>query len=292
VRVTRPGLRVRSRRGFFGPADPQQEPSSRSGDPLLMAAMTPFAASAIMVRLTSLFGYEREGGPYVRSLLFLDPAGLTFTADESGRHVADAEIAQFAVGDNGEIVGDWRRRLTLNLTDDQLREARTTGVLYSTRMSVKEPGGYQVRTAVRDVPSGAVGSASQFLEVPRVGPGRLALSGLLLRSMADGPLPDEDRLDVMDAGSAVRVDVLGRRRCASSGQAARSPSRTRSTTGRTPRIHWWRARRCCATARSSSAARSSPSPARRTRDRACARSRLAGRSPSANRCRRASTPWR
>jgi hypothetical protein len=37
--------------------------------------------------------------------------------------------------------------------------------------------------AVRDVNTKAVGSASQYVEVPRVGSGRLALSGVLLQGL-------------------------------------------------------------------------------------------------------------
>jgi hypothetical protein len=87
-----------------------------------------------------------------------------------------------AVGDNGQVPGNWRRLITLRLTDAQLEDAQTQGVVYHARMVVKQPGGYQVRAAVREMANGALGSASQFLEIPRVGEGRVAVSGVLLRS--------------------------------------------------------------------------------------------------------------
>jgi VWFA-related protein len=186
VRVTRPGLRVRSRGGLFGPSTPGRLAVAAPGDPLVNAALSPFGASDVAVRLTALFGYDTTAGPYVRSLLFIDANSLQFTAGADGRHETALDVMQVAVGDNGVILGDWRRKLSLSLTDEQLRDAKARGILYSTRMTVKKPGAYQVRVALRDTRTAALGSASQFLEVPGVGKGRLALSGVLVRAQTGG----------------------------------------------------------------------------------------------------------
>jgi len=54
------------------------------------------------------------------------------------------------------------------------------GLLYTLTVPIKAPGAYQIRAAVRDVGSGNVGSAYQFVEVPNVKSGQLAMSSLLL----------------------------------------------------------------------------------------------------------------
>jgi hypothetical protein len=165
--------------------------------------VSPFSASAITVRLTSLFGHDPKQGAYIRSLLFIDPNEVTFTKAADGRHEAKLEVALLAVGDNGQVPGNWRRLITLRLTDAQLEDAQTQGVVYHARMVVKQPGGYQVRTAVRDVANGALGSASQFLEIPGVGEGRVAASGVLLRSQQPEPSSDDK------SGTQSQDDVLG-----------------------------------------------------------------------------------
>ena len=186
VRVKRPGLTVRSRGGLFGPglnARPR-EPEHR--DPVVAAALSPFGASDIPVRLTALFGFDAgRRAAYARALLFVDVNGVTFALGDDGRHEAKLDVLQIAVGDNGALLADWRRTITLSLSDEQLRDARTRGVVYSTRMPVKKPGAYQVRVAIRDMSTAALGSASQFLEIPETGKGRLAVSGVLVRA-ADG----------------------------------------------------------------------------------------------------------
>ena len=212
VRVKRPGLRVRARQGFFGPAEANADRDELMADPLLLAAMSPFGGGAINLRLTSLFGHDAASGPYVRSLLFIDPNGLTFSRGPDGRHHARAEVLQAAVGDNGEVLGNWRRTITLQLTDEQLEDARKHGVVYSTRMSVKKPGAYQVRAAVQDVATTRVGSASQFLEVPEVGKGRLALSGILLQAKGGEATAAETAASELQLTETVATepDVLGR----------------------------------------------------------------------------------
>jgi hypothetical protein len=68
---------------------------------------------------------------------------------------------------------------------------------------VKRPGPYQVRAAVRDAATEISGSAEQYVEVPDVENGRLALSGILLQGAASqaapanadlsqGPVPGDD----------------------------------------------------------------------------------------------------
>jgi hypothetical protein len=53
-------------------------------------------------------------------------------------------------------------------------------MVYSINVPVKKPGAYQLRVVLRDAGSEQVGSASQFIEVPDVAKGHLALSGIVL----------------------------------------------------------------------------------------------------------------
>jgi VWFA-related protein len=184
VRVTRPGLRVRARQGFFGPSD-SAEDTGFNFDPLTHAALSPFAASGITVRLSSFFGHDTKDGAYVRSLLFVDPHDLQWDEETPGRHTATFQVNMLAVGDNGRVLAEWRRLVPVALNDEQFRASQERGILYSARTRIKEPGGYQMRAAVRDVNTRTVGSASQYVEVPRVGAGRLALSGVLLKGMEE-----------------------------------------------------------------------------------------------------------
>lgn len=184
VRVKRPGTKVRARQGFFGPTDPN-EPKGFGFDPLTRAALSPFASGAITARLTSMFGHDAKQGAYIRSLLFIDTNDLHFAEDQPGRHRATFLINLLAVGDNGIVLAEWRRLVPVALNDEQFQLAKERGIVYSVRTRVREQGGYQMRAAVRDVHTDQTGSASQFVEIPKVGSGKLALSGVLLKGLAE-----------------------------------------------------------------------------------------------------------
>jgi VWFA-related protein len=187
VRVKRPGLRIRARQGFFGPFD-TSTPKAESADPLVMSALSPFGSGSITVRLTSMFAYDAnaaKAGSYVRSLLFIDPGDLDFAVDQAGKHTARFQVLVMAVGDNGRVLDAWRREVPLALTDQTFQQIQAHGIVVTVRSAAKEPGPYQMRAAVEDLSSKRVGSAAQFLEVPEVGSGTLALSGVILKGVTD-----------------------------------------------------------------------------------------------------------
>jgi VWFA-related protein len=180
INVKRPGLRVRARRGLFGPADQDKLRDAAPPDPLVAATLSPFTTGDLDVRLTTLFGHDKKKGSYVRALFFIDPAGITFVDGPDGRHDADVTVLMLAIGDNGQPVGQVRIEVPLRLDDAAYRLLRQRGLLYSAHVSIKEPGGYQVRAAIQDTRSKKIGTSSQFVDVPKVGKNHVALSGVVM----------------------------------------------------------------------------------------------------------------
>jgi hypothetical protein len=184
---------VRWRHGFFGPVTgvppgsaAGNGPTSGDGrDPLVAAALSPFDASALTLRLTTLFGHDPRTGSYVHALFLIDPHDLTFSPTADGGHEAQLDLIVAAVNDTGQFAGHWRQTQTLHLTDADYPRDRDRGVVFSAKMLVRDPGGYQIRAAVLDKATGKTGSGSQFVEVPRVGKGRLALSSVLMKGQTD-----------------------------------------------------------------------------------------------------------
>ncbi|MEO5819916.1 MAG: VWA domain-containing protein [Vicinamibacteraceae bacterium] len=183
IRVKRKGLEVRSRRDRFGPADPEAPPAPAPADPLISAALSPFATGGLDVRLAALFGHDAAEGLFVRTLVAVDPAGLTLTETPGGGREGDLTLLVFALDDAGWVVGQAREIIAVRLDADAYARAREHGLRYGVRLPFKKAGGYQVRAAVVDERSRAIGASAQFVQVPRVGAGRLALSGVVL-SMA------------------------------------------------------------------------------------------------------------
>jgi hypothetical protein len=107
---------------------------------------------------------------------------------------------------------------TVRLKGDTYRNVLQQGMVYSVHVPVKKPGAYQMRVVLRDAGSEQVGSASQFIDVPDIDKGHLALSGIVLRAevpQAKAPAsPDhpegEQATDIDPQGTpAVRIFKQG-----------------------------------------------------------------------------------
>ena len=106
------------------------------------------------------------------------------------------------------MVDGWRREVPLALTDKAFQRVRERGLVVTVKSAVKESGPYQMRAAVEDVSSKERGSASQFVAVPDVGTGRLALSGVLLKGTTDGDAKTNDVAPNPDAPEGLADVVL------------------------------------------------------------------------------------
>jgi len=184
VRVKRPGLRVRSRRGFYGLPDEERVAPRTAADRFQLALVSPFAASDIHVQLTPVFAERPETGPFLRALLHIDAAGLTFTPEADGWEKSDIVLRGILFGDNGRIAEEHRQAFTLRMRGATLRHIRAHGLDYFFNVPVKKPGAYQFRVAVHDRASSRVGSAGQLVEVPDLKKNRLAVSGIVVSGIS------------------------------------------------------------------------------------------------------------
>jgi VWFA-related protein len=181
VRVKRAGLHVRARTGFFGSPDIRAAAAPEAWQAKIGSALiSPFATTAVRMRLTPLFTHSNKEGSCIDVMLLFDARDLTFTTEPDGRRTAVIDIAAATFDAGGSEVEGIGRTYRFHLAGDDYERALKRGLIYSTRMPVKKPGAYQMRAVVRDVASQRLGSACQFVEVPDVKKGRLALSGILL----------------------------------------------------------------------------------------------------------------
>ncbi|HWS98690.1 MAG TPA: VWA domain-containing protein [Pyrinomonadaceae bacterium] len=208
LNVKRAGLRVRSRSGFYGVADDEARQLKRaSGDNFLAALTSPFSANEVNVRLTTLFGHDRQAGSVVYSMLHVDGRDLTFKEEADGWRVATIDVAAYTFGDYGNAIDSFTRTHTVRARDDAYRSILEDGLVYTLNVPVKKPGAYQLRVAVRDAATRRVGSASQFIEVPNVDDNRLTLSGLVVTGLdpkkADAQVEGSEPIEPQ-AGPSVR----------------------------------------------------------------------------------------
>ena len=183
VKVKVPGLQVRSRTGFYGIPDEETRPIFRTRDEQLRAAVSsPFNTAGIHVQLAFQFVNEGRRDSTARLWLHIDAGDLTFQDAPGGSKKGAVDVLALTFGDNGAAINSLDRTFTGSFQPHQLDALRNLGVNYRMDVPIKDPGGYQLRVAVRDAASQRVGSASQFIEVPDVRRGRLVLSGIVLNN--------------------------------------------------------------------------------------------------------------
>lgn len=182
VSVKRPGLTVRSRNGFYNVTEEERkaEPKSRS-EVLLAAVNSPFQSGDINLRLTSLFSNDPGSGSFMRSMLYVDVSAFSFKPDAEGWQTASMEVLAMTFSDAGEEIEKMTRAETIQARGATYQRLQRNGLVYSFDIPVKKPGSYQLRIAVRDPVTDRIGTATQFIEVPDLSKGRLALSGIYAR---------------------------------------------------------------------------------------------------------------
>jgi VWFA-related protein len=185
LKVKRAGkYTVRMRTGFYGVTDEKLQAAKETPQhQLVNAVLSPFAASDVQVRLTSLFANDVTQGSVLRSFLHIKGSDLTFVKEPDGSHKAVFDLVTVTFGEDGKLIEQAANQHTIRLTDSMYQKIQKYGFTYNTTVPVKKPGAYQLRTALRDEPSGRVGSASQFVQVPDIEKDRLSTSGLLIRGM-------------------------------------------------------------------------------------------------------------
>ena len=185
VKVKRTGkFNVRMRQGFFGVPDDESQPVAKTPETRMIEALaSPFNSDGVEMRLTSLFLNDPKLGPVMQSLLYIKASDLTFTREADGWHSSVIDLVAMTFGDSGAPHDPMSHRHTLRLRGNAFQSALKNGVTYSINVPVKKPGGYQLRTVLRDTVSDRIGSASQYIEVPDIKKKRLLLSGIVLHGI-------------------------------------------------------------------------------------------------------------
>jgi hypothetical protein len=154
VKVKRPGLRVRSRRGFYGAATPEQVRFTGEPATLQEALYSPFAAGDIPVQVTCLFAQVPGVGSVIRALVHLDDEAIRFEDTAEGARRAAPELVVLAFDAAGQVVGFLARTHEIR-REPPLAQKAPKGIVFTLDLPVKKPGGYQFRLAVKDPPPAA-----------------------------------------------------------------------------------------------------------------------------------------
>jgi VWFA-related protein len=162
VKVSRSGLQVRSRSGYYFRA-PQDESVARKEDiQLALASPHDFTAIRFTVRVT---GTEDMNGKKSVGFTFLIPPGAV-TVDESENNHVSLDFAALAQEPDGTLVeGGFSQVLEGHIKPEGVTALHSRGLSFPGSMELPS-GEYSVRFVIRDNLAAQVGSVTASLKVP------------------------------------------------------------------------------------------------------------------------------
>lgn len=185
VKMKRPGLEVRSRRGYTAPRGKAPAPAKvAAGDktsPQVREALdSPLPLPGITL---NVFAAPFKGtAPNTAVAVTIEAAGNDFGFNEKdGKLITDYEVSTIAIDQQGKIKGGDSSIVNFALKPENRQRFGQTGVRVSTRLQLP-PGRYQLRVAARESGTGRVGSVNYDLDVPDFTKDPIALSGIAISS--------------------------------------------------------------------------------------------------------------
>ena len=187
VRVKRPGLQVRARRGYVAPRGRAPQPTAvvatdggRLGPAASAALSSPIPTGSIPLKL---FAAPFKGtAPNASVALALEMGVNDFKFAERNNTFSDRiEVVFTAVDTKGTIRPGDRHVLSLDLRPETLAVTRERGLRVVSEILLP-PGRYQLRAAAAEEGAGGTASVLYDLEVPDFYAQGLSMSGLALSS--------------------------------------------------------------------------------------------------------------
>jgi VWFA-related protein len=198
VRVNRPGLTVRARRGYAAPRGNVRERTSVAGTSpeMLETLNNPLPVSGLTMRV---YAAPFKGtAPNASVMLGVEMRGSDLNLAANNR----IELSYFAVDVGGKTRGGRTENVTLNFRPETRERVQQSGMRILSRLDLP-PGRYTLRVATRDNGGGAIGAVSYDLEIPDFNKLPFGMSGLVLTSMLGSSMPtvrgDEQLQAVMPA---------------------------------------------------------------------------------------------
>lgn len=190
VRVSRPGLHVRARRGYVAPRGrrgpiagvPALPDRGKASARIREVLGHPIALSGLPIRVAAAAFKGTAPSASVAIIVEVDAAGFAFVERE-GRHVDSLEVALMALDHEGKVRGGDASTINLTLRPETYQRVRAAGVRSVSRLDLPA-GRYQLRVAVREANADQVGSVHYDLEVPDFFSTPFGMSGIVVTSAA------------------------------------------------------------------------------------------------------------
>lgn len=202
VRLKRPGLQVRARRGYVAAKGKENKPApSKTGlSPDLEAAIgSPVPQPGLPMTVTAAPFKGTAPNASVLVAIEVGARNLPFKPDNDKFHNA-LELTTVAIDSKGNAHGPAPVTVQLNLSEPTRAAVEARGFRLLQRVPLA-PGQYTLRVGMREQVEGAIGTLSYDLDVPDFYKAPLSMSGVVLTSRAAQarltPTPDSELKEIL-----------------------------------------------------------------------------------------------
>lgn len=196
VRVNRPDLTVRARRGYVTPRAGSAAPTNARSAAGAKTTMTPEVREALDsplpisgLTLNMAAAPFKGAAPNASVVLTFELRGRDLRMNPSDK----VSLSYVAIDAQGKIRGGNTETVTMNLSPETKQRVEQTALRLLSRVDLP-PGRYQVRAAAHDSGGGNIGSVLYDLDIPDFNKAPLSMSGVVLTS-ARGALTPTARPD-------------------------------------------------------------------------------------------------
>jgi len=163
LEVTRPGLNVTYRKGYYAPKE-QLSFERRKKEDIIEALHAPGNLNEIPIQLSYNY-FQMEDARYQLALMTrVNIRGMKFVEEDS-RHRNLISLVVVALDENDTYIDGLEKTIELNLTSPSYAALMTHG--FTSKMDVKvPPGRYRIRAVVREGMHTKMGSINKMIEVP------------------------------------------------------------------------------------------------------------------------------
>lgn len=186
VKVKRPGLQVRSRKGYAAPRGkaPAEKPlPANASSPAMREAMnSPVPVAGLPMRVFA--GAFKGTAPNASVAIAVEVQAKDFKYTDKGGLASNVlEVSFTPIDAGGNIKPGKKSRATLSFKPEVLAAANAFGVRVLSAVDMP-PGRYQIRIAASEEGGGQTGSVLYDLEIPDFFKAPLTMSGVALTSLA------------------------------------------------------------------------------------------------------------
>jgi VWFA-related protein len=163
LEVTRPGLNVTYRKGYYAPKE-QLSFERRKKEDILEALRAPGNLNEIPIQLSYNY-FQMDDARYQLALVTKVNIRPMKFVEEDSRHRNRISLVVVALDENNQYIDGLERTISLNLTSPSYAALMNHG--FTSKLDVKvPPGRYRIRAVVREGIHTKMGSINKMIEVP------------------------------------------------------------------------------------------------------------------------------